>query len=192
MPTLKRAFHTCLTGIGNPEPTYRDTRHNVGLFVLDGIKDYLVGSQVRYLPCSKVSKVHAQYLTVPPDLILLRSDGSYMNVSGENVIPVWRRIESQSSSPLKHIVIHDDLEKPLGNVQLRGPGTSLRGHNGLKSIASKLGGKNTFYKLSIGIGRPLSKDPKAVSDYVLGKFITQEMDILREKSLPLALNLLGL
>lgn len=45
----------------------------------------------------------------------------------------------------------------------------LRGHNGLKSIVDNLK-SNDFQKIKIGIGRPNSKDPEVVANYVLGNF----------------------
>ena len=46
------------------------------------------------------------------------------------------------------------------------------GHNGIKSIESRIG--KEFHRLRIGIGRPEHKDQ--VSDYVLSNFSSTEME----------------
>lgn len=46
-------------------------------------------------------------------------------------------------------------------------GGSANGHNGLKSIIQNIG--SDFIRLKLGIGRPQSKEPEIVSDYVLSK-----------------------
>lgn len=179
----KRNLNTCITGIGNPEPKYSNTRHNAGLAMLDLLKDHLVGTghQVAYKNCSNGD---ARYLSIPPHLVLIRSDGGFINLSGQTVLPIWKKLPNRDS--IKHIVVHDELSLPLGKVQLRNPGTSLRGHNGLKSIYSHFGSGN-FYRLAVGIGRPHDRDPAVVSNYVLGKFTPNELSILRTESFTKAL-----
>lgn len=179
----KRNLNTCITGIGNPEPKYASTRHNAGLAMLDLLKDHLVGTdhQVSYKNCSNGG---AKYLSISPDLVLIRSDCAFINLSGQTVLPIWKKLPNRDS--VKHIVVHDELSLPLGKVQLRKPGTSLRGHNGLKSISSHFGSAN-FYRLAVGIGRPHDRDPAVVSNYVLGKFTHEELSILRTESFKKAL-----
>lgn len=173
---------TCLTGIGNPEPQYANTRHNAGLVMLDLLRQHLDsdGSH-NYKVCTNA---HAKYCHVSPDLLLIRSDGDYINLSGKTVVPLWKRLPHRDA--IAHIVVHDELSLPLGKVQLRKPGTSLRGHNGLRSLRSHWG-SDGFHRLAIGIGRPHDRDPKVVSDYVLSRFDDQEMSILATQSLEKAL-----
>lgn len=173
---FKRGLTTCITGIGNPEPKYFNTRHNAGLALLDLLKNHLVGDKA-YKSCSNAS---AKYLPVNSNILLIRSDGDYINLSGKTVLPLWKKLPNRDK--IKFIVVHDELSLPLGKVQLRKPGTSLRGHNGLKSIHDRLGSGN-FYRLAVGIGRPKERDPAVVSDYVLGKFTPDEIEILSTESL---------
>lgn len=99
--------------------------------------------------------------------------GSLMNIQG---VPV-RNIVKLLGKDKTVLVVHDELQKDIGTVQLRGPGTSARGHNGLKSIDNVLG--KGYHKLSVGIGRPVS-GKKSVSDYVLSKFTVTELAQLEE------------
>lgn len=172
---------TCLTGIGNPEPKYAGTRHNVGLIILDLLKSRLDRDQI--FPYKTSTTAPAKYCQVSPQLVLLRSDGDYMNLTGKTVIPLWNRLPHRNQ--VTHVVIHDDLGLPLGKIQLRKPGTSLRGHNGLKSI-QQLSKSDNFFRLSVGIGRPHERDPRIVSEYVLSKLTDQELEILQTKGLSIA------
>lgn len=178
---LKRHLTTCITGIGNPEPKYANTRHNAGLAILDLLKNHFVGESTPYKGCSNAP---AKYLSVSPDVLLIRADGDFINLSGKTVLPLWKKLPDRQK--INFIVVHDELSLPLGKVQLRKPGTSLRGHNGLKSIHDRLGSGN-FYRLAVGIGRPRERDPATVSDYVLGKFTPAEKEVLSTASLDIAL-----
>lgn len=100
-----------------------------------------------------------------------------MNLSGHAVIPAWRKLPHDTV----HVVLHDELNISLGKVQYRKPGTSFRGHNGIRDII-KMKGDDKFDKLGIGIDRPDSRDPKIVADYVLSKFTDAEMRILQYES----------
>ena len=64
------------------------------------------------------------------------------------------------------VVIHDELEATLGTVKVKDGSLSAKGHNGLKSIKEQLRGA-PYTRIAVGIGRPVSRDPAAVSDYVL-------------------------
>ena len=64
------------------------------------------------------------------------------------------------------LIIHDDLDLPLGEVRER-DGGGHGGHNGLRDVIARLG-TGGFRRLRIGIGRPPgSMDP---ADYVLATF----------------------
>lgn len=72
------------------------------------------------------------------------------------------------------VIVHDDLEKPLGAVMLRTiQGGSSKGHNGLKSISAALG-NTPFARIGIGIGRPISRESDDVACYVLKKMTPAE------------------
>lgn len=70
-------------------------------------------------------------------------------------------IDQDFSSSL--YVLHDDMESRAGRLKFARPGLSFKGHNGLRSIATRLDG-NSFNRFRIGIGRP----PHEVGEWVLG------------------------
>jgi PTH1 family peptidyl-tRNA hydrolase len=99
-----------------------------------------------------------------PRVAILRPQ-TYMNEAGGAVGPA----RGSFKVPLDRLlVIHDEIDLPFGEVRTR-VGGGLAGHNGLKSIAQGLGGRD-FARVRVGVGRPDSTDPDVVAGYVLAKF----------------------
>lgn len=158
-----------IVGLGNPGPKYADTRHNIGVRVLDELAD-----RARPVPAS--FSVHKRTNTEIAELpagrlgarkvVLARTRG-YMNLSGG---PVKALMSYFSVAPQDLIVIHDELELDFGVVRLR-TGGGDHGHNGLKSVTKSLGTKE-YQRLAVGIGRPPGRmDP---ASYVLRPFSRAE------------------
>ena len=74
--------------------------------------------------------------------------------------------------PEQVLVVHDDVDLVIGRLQAR-TGGGLAGHNGLRSIAQRLGSQD-FLRLRIGVGRPGRGDPRPVADYVLSGFTAED------------------
>ena len=98
---------------------------------------------------------------------------SFMNLSGECVRAIC---QFYRILPNDILVVHDDLDLPVGNIRLKFSG-GHGGHNGLRDIITNLG-TNDFHRLRIGIGHPGHKD--LVSDYVLGKPSLQDRQLITE------------
>lgn len=92
--------------------------------------------------------------------VILAKPSTFMNLSGDAVAPLYRK---HADGPEDLLVLHDDLDLPVGAVRLkRGGGTG--GHNGLRSIKERIGTAD-FLRIRVGIGRPpAGVDP---ADYVL-------------------------
>ena len=75
------------------------------------------------------------------------------------------------------VIICDDLEAKIGKIKVR-KGVSAKGHNGIKSI--ELAGIKEYTKISIGIGRPESRDPNVVAGYVLQSIDDAEMELYKK------------
>lgn len=147
-----------IVGLGNPGPTYANTRHNMGFMAVDELAR-------RYsLSLSKTEK-RAQTADgiIAGKRVLLVKPQTYMNESGVSV----RGLADFYKITLKDIlVISDDLDLELGTLRLR-MGGGHGGQNGIRSIISHMGG-NDFPRVRCGIGRPPGKQD--VSDYVLKPF----------------------
>ena len=100
-----------------------------------------------------------------------------MNVSGPAVATAWktflRDLPNEHRTRAKLVVLHDELEIPLGKLKVK-VGGSARGHNGLKSCVSSLGGM-AFTRIGVGIGRPESRESRDVANYVLKKMSVVEL-----------------
>lgn len=93
---------------------------------------------------------------------------SWMNLSGEVVKPL---VTDFGVSPDHLIVVHDDLDLPVGRMRVKfGGGTG--GHNGLLSIIMAMEADG-FYRLKLGVGRPAPNQETA--DYVLAPFEDSEL-----------------
>ena len=95
-----------------------------------------------------------------------------MNVSGPSVAAAWRQFPKETwGEEIKLVIVHDELELPLGQVKVKNGESSAKGHNGLKSVNLVLRGMGglAYTRICVGIGRPSSREPNVVADYVLRK-----------------------
>jgi PTH1 family peptidyl-tRNA hydrolase len=97
-------------------------------------------------------------------LALLKPE-TYMNESGTSI---QAAAAFYKVAPEDVVVVHDDVDLEVGRLQAR-LGGGLAGHNGLRSIASRVGSQD-FLRLRIGVGRPGRGDRRPVADYVLSPF----------------------
>ena len=158
--------NTLIVGLGNPGLAYRHNRHNVGFMVADALADKLE------IPLKRVKfKAQIGNGKLEDIPIIIAKPLTFMNKSGEAVAPLVRYFKV----PLERLlVIHDDMDLPLGTLRMRPSGGSA-GHNGMLSIFDKLG-TNAIPRLRVGIGRPPGRmDP---ADYVLQDFSRSEEELL--------------
>ena len=92
--------------------------------------------------------------------VLLAKPQDYMNTSGG---PLSKLMRQEHVTPAEILVVHDEVDLPAGEVRAKWGG-GLNAHNGLRSIANKLGTRD-FSRIRCGIGRPPGK--MQVADYVL-------------------------
>jgi len=158
--------NTLIVGLGNPGLAYRHNRHNIGFMVAD------VLAQKLEIPLKRVKfKAQIGNGKVEGIPVIIAKPLTYMNNSGEAVAPLVHYFKV----PLERLlVIHDDMDLPLGTLRMRPSGGSA-GHNGMLSIFDKLG-TNAIPRLRVGIGRPPGRmDP---ADYVLQDFPKNEEGLL--------------
>ncbi len=149
---------------GNPGIKYRKTRHNAGWLCLEALEEDFTPSWNKKFNCATGD------LFLEGRRIRLIKPETFMNKIGEALRKV---MDFYSLSPRNLLVVHDELELPLGTVQFR-KGGGLGGHNGLRSIQQHLGSPD-FYRLRLGISRPSRGD---VSSWVLSPFSPEEQNLL--------------
>lgn len=163
-----------IVGLGNPGAKYARTRHNFGFLVVDSVAS-LQGATWRTKGEAEIAEI-----IVADKKILLVKPQTFMNSSGR----IFSLLTKQGIKPEQILVIHDELDFPLGRNAFRFGG-SARGHNGLKSIIAMIG--SDFHRLRCGIGRPERKED--VPDYVLASFA--ESSEIVEKSIAEAAEMLA-
>ncbi len=143
-----------IVGLGNPGPTYRRNRHNVGFRVASGLAAAHGG---RWRTAPDGVWCHLRLADTPS---VVCKPYTFMNRSGQAVA---RLAALHQISPARIIVIHDDVDLPVGTLRLKAGG-GHGGHNGLRSIIADLGDPG-FKRVRLGIGRP---DDGDVVAWVLG------------------------
>ena len=92
--------------------------------------------------------------------VLLAKPQDFMNTSGG---PVSKLARAHHASPAELLVVHDEVDLEAGQVRVKFGG-GLNAHNGLRSMADKLGTRD-FGRVRVGIGRPPGR--MDVATYVL-------------------------
>ncbi len=147
-----------IVGLGNIGKQYENTRHNIGFWVADEL------ARRHNLTFGKAERkaVSADGI-IEGKRVLIAKPQTYMNRSGEAVRALCDFYKIPNTQV---IVVHDDLDLPLGTLRIR-PTGSAGGQNGVKSIIQYLGTQD-FARVRCGIGRPPGhQDPAA---YVLQAF----------------------
>ena len=148
-----------VVGLGNPGPDYAETRHNVGVRVVELLASRAGGGRF-----SK-HKANADVLEgrLAGRRAVFAVPRTFMNVSGG---PVAGLLRYYGVEPADLVVVHDDLDLGFGVVRLK-QGGGEGGHNGLRSISGSIGTKD-YLRVRFGIGRPPGRQDPA--DFVLKRF----------------------
>lgn len=169
-----------ICGLGNPGEKYAHTRHNIGFAVIDALARRYdarywkseAGCQTALITITGTSaqspngqnassqNTGSQGSNGQKREVLLAKPQDFMNTSGG---PLSKLARAHGILPTQILVIHDEVDLEEGRIRVRAGG-GLNAHNGLRSIADKLGTRD-FVRLQCGIGRPPGR--MAVADYVL-------------------------
>ncbi len=166
-----------IVGLGNPGRGYANNRHNTGFMCVNhfartqGIKFDRKQGKAR-IGMGKVDSIE----------VILARPQTYMNESGQAVSALVKRYNISLDDL---IIIHDDLDLPVGKIRIRRGGSSA-GHKGIKSIVSYLerqgfiNENEGFIRIRVGIGRPIAhegsrEDKEAqIIEHVLNDFTPDE------------------
>ena len=156
-----------IVGLGNPEPQYSQTRHNLGFDTVNIIsKKYNI----------EVNKKGFDGLygsgTIEGEKVVILKPQTFMNESGKSIIQAKNYYKILDE---RIIVIYDDIDIEEGTVKIRkkgGPGT----HNGMRSVVSELN-TTTFPRVRIGTGKPIFKE--LLISYVIQKLTDEQYERLK-------------
>ena len=162
-----------IVGLGNPGKEYEKTRHNVGFMVLDEFQ------KEHDFPDFSPSKKHSSLVSegiLGSTKVLLAKPQTFMNNSGKAVASLKRLSFSELNLFKELVVIHDDIDIPLGKVKVS-KGSGSAGHKGVDSIIQSLGTKD-FTRIRVGI-QPATGKPENVEEFVLMPFQKLELPLLQ-------------
>lgn len=157
-----------IVGLGNPGPTYKKTRHNIGFMVADEL------ASAFSIPVEKTKfGVLFGKGFINDSRVILSKPQEFMNRCGPPIkkLATYHNIFSEDL-----LVVLDDIDLDFGIIKIKEKGGS-GGHNGLRSLINAFGG-NDFTRLRIGVGRPGAE--MTVTDHVLGRFNSTEKSNLEK------------
>ena len=151
-----------IIGLGNPEPEYSRTRHNMGFDVIN------ILAEKNNIDLSR-TKYNAIYGTgiINGEKVILIKPQTFMNNSGESAVEFAKFYKEEINNIL---VVYDDMDTEIGTIRVRAKG-GAGSHNGMKSIVSELNSED-FPRIRVGIGRPKSEYDRI--DYVIGQIPEEE------------------
>ena len=157
-----------IVGLGNPEPEYSNTRHNMGFNVINKIaKEYQINvTQKKYQGLFGTGEIDGQK-------VLLLKPQTFMNESGKSILKFKNYYKIPNENCL---IIYDDIDLEKGTIRIRKKG-SAGSHNGMKSVIEYLGTED-FPRLRVGIGSPEFKND--LINYVLGIISKEEQVVLNK------------
>lgn len=157
-----------IVGLGNPEPEYSRTRHNMGFDVINKL-----AKENNILVEKKGFKSLYGTGVIEENKVILCKPQTYMNLSGDAIIEIMDFYKI----PLKDLVIiYDDIDTNIGKIKVRKKGSS-GGHNGIKSAIARLGTEE-FARIRIGTGCPENRED--LVEYVIKKVSLDEYEKLQQ------------
>ncbi|MFC1935538.1 aminoacyl-tRNA hydrolase [Chloroflexota bacterium] len=154
-------------GLGNPGRAYARSRHNVGFWCVNSLaREHAIRLEQR--------RRHAVLGkgSIMGEEVVLAKPRTYMNRSG---VAARYLLDRYRLAPAALLVVHDDMDLPVGKLRIRTQGSSA-GHNGIESIITELGTQQ-FPRLRIGIGHLEGQD---AIPFVLGPFTMEEAKVIGE------------
>src|SRR5437763_6975183 len=131
-----------IVGLGNPDPEYQWTPHNLGFMAVDELAKR---SGIR------VERPEGRALVgrgkVAREEVLLAKPQTYMNLSGISVRELLAKYELHVDALL---VMWDEVQLPLGTIRIHADG-SAGSHNGARSVINAVGTQK-FARLRLGCG----------------------------------------
>ncbi len=157
-----------IVGLGNPDPEYQWTPHNLGFMAVDELANRN-GIRVE----RPEGKALAGRGKIAGEEVVLAKPQTYMNLSGISVRELLEKYELDVDDLL---VLWDEVQLPLGTIRIHTEG-SAGSHNGAKSVISAVGTQE-FARLRLGCGpeHPLSSR----KEHVLRPMKKAELEVAAE------------
>ncbi len=155
-----------IAGLGNPGREYEKTRHNSGFLALDRLAEKCGVTHWS----AKFEALTAEVF-VSGQKVLLMKPQTYMNESGRAVSQAYAFYHLQ---PDEVLILHDDMDLPVGSLRIRTRGSS-GGQKGMQSIINALG-TDQLCRIRIGVGHSQPGEHDLVPDWVLSPVPASEQE----------------
>lgn len=178
---MSKKTNYLFVGLGNPGAEYEHSRHSFGRMVLLSLaKSSADDFEIKDWQFDKKLRAQISKGSLGPNKFRLLLPENMMNNSGGCVKPLIKNKKEAHGV----VVIHDDVDLPLGTIKLsfnRGSG----GHRGVESIIKALK-TSEFIRLRLGVASttPAGKIKKPASDkvidFIIGNFKPAEEELLKK------------
>jgi PTH1 family peptidyl-tRNA hydrolase len=162
-----------IVGLGNPGDKFKNTRHNVGFLAID---EFAKINNFEDFKLQKKFNAEISESGIEGKQIILVKPQKFMNDSGKSVSKITT---TYKLPPTSLVVIHDDIDLPIGKIKIVKDRGSA-GHKGVESIIKEIGSSD-FIRFRIGIEsqKPEIKNTKAKT-IVLKNFSKDEKILINE------------
>jgi PTH1 family peptidyl-tRNA hydrolase len=157
-----------IVGLGNPDPEYQWTPHNLGFMAVDELANRN-GIRVE----RPEGRALAGRGKIAGEDVILAKPQTYMNLSGISVRELLEKYELDVKDLL---LLWDEAQLPLGTIRIH-PDGSAGSHNGAKSVIGSLRTQE-FARLRLGCGPDHPLDSR--KEYVLRPMKKAELEIAAE------------
>lgn len=165
-----------IAGLGNPGEKYKNSRHNTGRIILELYAKNLKLSSFEFdkKTNSLISEIKKKAVLILPE--------TFMNNSGTAV----KKIVASKIKAKNLVVIHDDLDLPLGKFKISFNRGSA-GHKGIESIIKNIK-TNEFTRVRVGVspsassGKIKKPETKKTVDFIISDFKKDELSELKKLS----------
>lgn len=167
-----------LVGLGNPGDDYKLTRHNTGRIV---VSDFCKSAGWRIGFNKKLNALVSGGKYKKEKIICLLPE-TFMNNSGKSL----KNLINSKKKAENLIIIHDDLDLPLGRFKISF-GSGSAGHKGVESVIKSIKTKD-FIRIKVGIspstssGKIKKPESKKIIDFIIGNFKPKELGTLKKIS----------
>jgi len=156
-----------IVGLGNPGEKLENTRHNAGFMTVDFF------AKKNDFPEFELEKKYESLISKKGNILIAKPQ-TFMNKSGLAVGKITRSYKLKAESL---VVIHDDIDLPLGKIKIA-KNRGSAGHKGVESIIKVIGNKN-LVRIRVGIA-PLRGKAKAPETFVVKDFAEEEQKIINK------------
>ena len=167
--------HTLIIGLGNPDPAFENTYHNIGSLAVQRIAEHAANSAGHAAdgnpaPKFRMHKNSFSYAKIGNHIFI--RPFVFMNESGRAVKDAMRAFGASAKDV---VVIHDDSDIPVGDFK-RATGGGSAGHKGIQSVIDHLHTED-FARIRIGIREPNEVRRKKAGDFVLSPITAADKKI---------------